>query len=40
METTDSSQLDIYTKDKLIACKVPINSKVTLKHPVLPRDKK
>ena len=40
METTDSSQLGTYIKDRLIAFNVPIDSKMISKHFILPREKK
>lgn len=39
METTDSSQLGTYIKDRLIAFNVPIDSKMISKHFILPREK-
>ena len=40
METTDSSQLGTYIKDRLIAFNVPIDSKIISEHFILPREKK
>ena len=40
METTDSSQLGTYIKDRLIAFNVPTDSKIISEHFILPREKK
>ena len=40
LESTGTSQLNTFTKDRLIMCKVSIRAKITLNHFILPGDEK